>query len=77
MNRGEAGDVFMADEGKVQKTGINGRFEACPDCGYGKGFHSAFYRDEGATAVRWVLVCPGCGARYDLGMVVSDLMRGN
>ena len=77
MNRGEAGGVFMADEVNIQKTGMNGVFEKCPDCGYGKGFHSAFYRDGGGGAVRWVLVCPGCGARYDLGMVVSDLMQGN
>ena len=40
-------------------------FRICPKCGYTLGFHSSFLREE--EGYRIILICPECGARYDLG----------
>jgi len=55
-------------------------FHTCPACGYERGFHTSF---TGANAdkdnpvkstrdvYRVILICPECGARYDVGWRVS------
>ena len=40
-------------------------FRICPQCGYELGFHSSFLRSE--EGYRIILICPECGARYDVG----------
>jgi uncharacterized Zn finger protein len=40
-------------------------FRVCPQCGYELGFHSSFLRAE--KGYRIVLICPDCGAMYDVG----------
>jgi hypothetical protein len=40
-------------------------FRICPQCGYELGFHSSFLRSE--QGYRIILICPECGARYDVG----------
>ncbi len=40
-------------------------FRICPACGYELGFHSSFLRCE--EGYRIILICPDCGARYDVG----------
>ncbi len=44
---------------------------ACPDCGYGHGFHVWFRDDEPPGAVRVGLICPSCGRSFDLGWTVQ------
>jgi len=55
----------------------------CPACGYEYGFHTSFVsmnagKDGQANPVkstkelyRVILICPECGARYDVGWRVS------
>jgi hypothetical protein len=47
-------------------------FRICPECGYNRGFHQSFIRSAPASSEYLIiLVCPGCGARYDIGMTVQ------
>lgn len=43
-------------------------FTVCPQCGYDGGFHSIFYDLNGDGPARWVLMCPSCKAKYDIGL---------
>lgn len=52
----------------------------CPSCGYALGFHTSFLnanagRDNPVKSTREVfrviLICPECGARFDVGWRVS------
>ncbi|GAB6062713.1 MULTISPECIES: hypothetical protein [Deferrisoma] len=45
-------------------------FRVCPSCGYGRGFH-VYLRPEGEGSMRVGLICPSCGASFDLGWVVQ------
>ena len=53
----------------------------CPSCGYALGFHTSFVRtgpdrNTPATSIRGVhrviLICPECGARYDVGWQIPS-----
>lgn len=55
-------------------------FRVCPACGYEYGFHTSFlHSNAGKDSVfkstqetyRVILICPECGARYDVGWRVS------
>lgn len=46
-------------------------FSKCPECGYTKGFHVSFRAEE--ETHRLLLICPSCGARYDVGWLVGGL----
>jgi hypothetical protein len=59
---------------------VENEFHICPDCGYELGFHSSFVRAGVNTnnpvrpardVFRVILICPECGARYDVGWQVS------
>lgn len=59
---------------------VKDEFRVCPNCGYDRGFHSTLVsrspNADGLTRFtkvlyRVVLVCPECGARYDVGWRVS------
>lgn len=55
----------------------------CPACGYEYGFHTSFVSTSAKTGgqvnpvkstkelYRVILICPECGARYDVGWRVS------
>jgi uncharacterized protein (UPF0212 family) len=47
------------------KIDLGEEFRVCPQCGYELGFHSSFLRAE--EGYRIILICPECGARYDVG----------
>jgi len=49
-------------------------FRVCPSCGYGRGFH-VWLRQEG-EAFRIGLICPSCGASYDVGWLTRDVGGG-
>lgn len=50
---------------EIAKIKLTEEFRLCPKCGYELGFHSSFLRDE--KGYRIILICPECGARYDVG----------
>jgi uncharacterized protein (UPF0212 family) len=50
---------------EIVKIEMAEEFHICPKCGYELGFHSSFLRAE--VGYRIVLICPECGARYDVG----------
>ena len=52
----------------VQKLHVEEELHTCPACDYTRGFHVSFVREGpgGEKALRVVLICPSCGARYDI-----------
>ncbi len=42
-------------------------FRVCANCDYQRGFHVSFFPKSGTETLRLVLICPNCGARYDVG----------
>ena len=51
---------------EIKSVEVEGEFRVCPGCGYELGFHVSFFA-AGGEGLRVVLICPDCGARYDLG----------
>ena len=49
----------------IVKVDLAEEFRICPQGGYELGFHSSFLRAE--EGYRIILICPECGARYDVG----------
>jgi len=49
----------------IVKVELAEEFRICPLCGYELGFHSSFLQAE--DGYRIILICPECGARYDVG----------
>jgi uncharacterized Zn finger protein len=50
---------------EIKKIDLAEEFRICPQCGYELGFHSSFLRS--GEGYRIILICPECGARYDVG----------
>jgi hypothetical protein len=69
----------MKEVGEIQCIKTEGEFRICPSCGYEYGFHTSFLSITGksdpvkstAKVFRVILICPECGARYDLGSKVT------
>jgi len=54
---------------KIVKEKVEDELRICPACSYEFGFHMSFQKqDEGFLVV---LMCPNCGARYDIGLIVD------
>jgi len=51
-------------EEEIKEVEAGEEFRVCPACGYERGFHVSFLRD--GADYRIVLICPNCGARYDV-----------
>jgi DNA-directed RNA polymerase subunit M/transcription elongation factor TFIIS len=65
---------------EIKNIKIEDELRVCPACGYEYGFHTSFLkvnagRDSPIKSTREVyqviLICPECGARYDVGWRVS------
>lgn len=56
---------------EVRKIEMGERFEVCPACGYKDGFHNIFVRSVENGHMKWLLACPDCSARFDLGLTYS------
>lgn len=55
---------------ECRKLTVEQEFRVCPSCDYERGFHAAFVRlPSGRFEVR--LICPNCGAVYDIGLKVD------
>jgi hypothetical protein len=64
---------------------VEDELHICPDCGYERGFHTSFIsvqatRDTPVRSTRDVyrviLICPECGARYDIGWRITPERAG-
>jgi uncharacterized protein with PIN domain len=66
---------------EIKNIKIDDELRVCPECGYEFGFHTTFLKlDAGKNPAvikstrevyRVILLCPECGARYDVGWRVS------
>ncbi len=54
----------------IKKISLKEEFRICPECGYEFGFHNSFLKNE-AGKYQNILICPQCGARYDVGWELS------
>ena len=70
----------MTDLGKITFLTVEDELHICPSCGYDRGFHTSvlnsnIVKDNPVKSTRDVyrviLICPECGARYDVGWRVS------
>jgi hypothetical protein len=66
--------------GEIKSLKVGDDLHTCPACGYEYGFHTSFLtiqanKDSPVKSTREVcsviLICPECGARYDVGWRVS------
>ena len=55
---------------KIQVLEIKDDFTICPDCGYDGGFHNIFLGLNQEES-KWILMCPNCKAKYDIGLRYS------
>ena len=56
------------DKEKIQALEIIEEFTVCPQCGYDGGFHNIFYGLNSKEQAKWILMCPSCKAKYDIGL---------
>ena len=70
----------MPDLMEIISLPFENELHTCPACGYKLGFHTSFVctgevRENSVKpsreACRVILICPECGARYDVGWLVS------
>ena len=70
----------MTEPEKITPLKVTEELHTCPSCGYERGFHTSFLnvnsiKDNPIKSTREVfrvvLICPECGARYDVGWRVS------
>lgn len=70
----------MPVHNEITVCNVEDEFRVCPACGYDYGFHTSFLRVNAAKdspvkstreVYRVILICPECGARYDVGWRVS------
>ena len=54
----------------IKKVEVQQEFRQCPACDYQRGFHVSFVGSPGQP-LQLVLICPSCGARYDIGKTIS------
>jgi len=67
--------------GEIKTIKIDDELRVCPACGYEFGFHTSFLvlnagknpplLKSTREVYRVILLCPECGARYDVGWRVS------
>ena len=58
----------VSDE--IEKVQVGNEFRSCATCGYDRGFHVSFMPQSGEGRLRLILICPSCGARYEISDVV-------
>ncbi|MBU0517751.1 hypothetical protein KKA00_01210 [bacterium] len=54
---------------KIKTVQVQDEFRTCLVCGYDMGFQTSVVR--AGAAVRVILICPECGARFDIGWTVN------
>jgi hypothetical protein len=70
----------MPVPGEIKNLKVGDDLHICPACGYEYGFHTSLLtihanKDSPVKSTREVccviLICPECGARYDVGWRIS------
>lgn len=62
----------MAEEKReIKKVELEEEFSKCLACGYTKGFHNMFKKAVENGHLKWYLICPQCGATYDIGLTFT------
>jgi predicted RNA-binding Zn-ribbon protein involved in translation (DUF1610 family) len=70
----------MPEIGEITTLKPTEEIRICPSCGYEYGFHTSFLNADArndlpvkstAEVYKVILICPECGARYDVGWRVS------
>ncbi len=56
------------EQEEIEVLEIKGEFTICPQCGYDGGFHSIFPDYNLSERSKWILMCPSCKAKYDIGL---------
>jgi predicted RNA-binding Zn-ribbon protein involved in translation (DUF1610 family) len=68
------------DPREITRLLVNNELHTCPDCGYDRGFHTSLVTAHASKntplrstreVYRVILICPECGARYDIGWQVT------
>jgi len=53
----------------IRKREAGDTFRKCENCGYDRGFHSSFKKEDEKHRV--ILICPECGTMYDTGWKIT------
>ena len=62
----------MPEESRqIRTVELEKEFAVCPGCGYDKGFHNMFRKAVENGHLKWFLICPQCGATYDIGLTFT------
>lgn len=56
------------DKDDIQVLEVTEEFTVCPQCGYDGGFHNIFYGLNSDTQAKWILMCPSCKEKFDIGL---------
>jgi hypothetical protein len=56
---------------KITRVEVETEFRICQQCGYERGFHASFVPGNGSGSLQIILICPDCGARYDVGKTID------
>ena len=54
----------------IRAIDVDQEFRVCPSCEYQRGFHISFIPNADPKLLRLVLICPSCGARYEIGKLI-------
>ena len=55
---------------QISRVEVTGGLRACPMCGYQRGFHISFIARQDTNSLGLILVCAGCGERFDIGKIM-------
>lgn len=78
--------ITVTGIGEITTIKMENEFRVCPACGYELGFHTSFVNIHADKPVpfksttdvyRIILICPECGARYDIGWKVPFPKNGD
>jgi len=72
-NSGDHAEVSCMSAGKdVNRVILNKELHTCRACGYDRGFPTSLVRiHAGHPPARVILICPECGAHYDVRWIID------
>ncbi len=56
------------EQQEIEVLEIKGEFTICPQCSYDGGFHNIFPDYNLTEKSKWILMCPSCKTKYDIGL---------
>jgi ATP-dependent Clp protease ATP-binding subunit ClpC len=56
------------DKNQIQVFEIENSLTKCPECEYDGGFHNIFCDINNKQQAKWILVCPNCKMKFDIGL---------